>query len=298
MTISKEPLFQTSVHGKWILTGEHAVLRGCPAILFPLPSKTLKLKYWQSEKSDVRATFSGEYTDQLRQAFSSVLQRAIENLNLDHNNLFGQFHLENNIPIGAGLGASAALCVVIGRWFIFKKHLSQKDLFEFAKHLENLFHNESSGADIAAVMSENGIRFSQNEEIYSIKPSWKPNWTLSYSGKPSATALSVKKVKELWLSNPKLAQAIDDDMERSVKIAEKALSIPADEGFSYLKEAIEIGRNCFERWGLIEEHLERHINQLLDKGAVAAKPIGSGQGGFVVSLWRGKPKRNLGLEMI
>ena len=36
--------FNTRTYGKWILAGEHAVLRGCPALAFPLTSRSLHLE--------------------------------------------------------------------------------------------------------------------------------------------------------------------------------------------------------------------------------------------------------------
>lgn len=37
--------FQTTTHGKWILAGEHTVLRGHGALVFPILGKKLTLSY-------------------------------------------------------------------------------------------------------------------------------------------------------------------------------------------------------------------------------------------------------------
>ncbi len=36
---------ETIVHGKWILAGEHAVIRGFGALIFPIPSQQLRLQF-------------------------------------------------------------------------------------------------------------------------------------------------------------------------------------------------------------------------------------------------------------
>lgn len=295
--ILTQPEFQTTVYGKWILAGEHAVLRGSPAIIFPVKSKSLVLQYWSSD-SEARAEFSGEYGEELQFLFWSALERAIEILALNHADILGKFYLENQIPIGSGMGASAAICVAIGRWFVAQGKIPQENLLEFARQLENLFHNESSGADIAVAIANQGIYFSRRGGLHPIKYSWSPQWFLSFSGKVATTSRCVKQVKTLLANNPKLGEMLDNEMAEAVLLAEKALQTTPEEGLPQLAQAIEKGRYCFEQWGLTKGNIERHIQQLMAAGALAAKPTGSGDGGFVISLWGQKPSENLGVELI
>ena len=51
--------FEVKVSGKWILAGEHSVLRGGRAIVFPLNSRYLKLKYDKTE-TDFETKFEPE----------------------------------------------------------------------------------------------------------------------------------------------------------------------------------------------------------------------------------------------
>ncbi len=122
-------------------------------------------------------------------------------------NQVGYFHIENNIPVGVGMGASAALCVVMARWFAAQKFIENNDVALFAKRLEDQFHGKSSGADIAGVCSQHGIYFRQGQATpLSLK--WAPYWYLSFSGHQSkdhklrATSLCLaKKQSRPWRSN-------------------------------------------------------------------------------------------------
>jgi len=45
-------------YGKWILTGEHAVLRGCPALVFPLQQQFMEFTYIKSSE-DIKIEIKG-----------------------------------------------------------------------------------------------------------------------------------------------------------------------------------------------------------------------------------------------
>lgn len=289
--------YKTTVFGKWILSGEHAVLRGHPAIIFPVKNKKLELTYWSTD-DEIRADFTGIFGEEIQFLFWSALERAIEILAIQHQDLHGKLLIENNILVGAGMGASGALCVAIGRWLQKLDYFAEANLFEFSRQLENLFHGESSGADIAAAIAGSGVYFSRSGAMHSVKQTWSPKWYLSYSEKPSATSRCVKKVKDKWEADAKEAAEIDAKMADSVHLAESALAMNDASALPLLAKAIHQGYQCFQAWDLCDSIVEHHIKELKSAGALAAKPTGAGDGGYILSLWDAEPPKNLLDKMI
>lgn len=283
--------FETTTYGKWILSGEHAVLRGHPALVFPLKTCALKLSY-ERTNTPLKITQSGLAHAHMDELIRKVIKQGLILLNKEQETLCGNMQLVNEIPLGVGLGASAALCVAITRWLAYYFDDTIDD-FQFARQLEDLFHGQSSGLDIAGTAANDGVLF-QNGQVTPIFSTWQPCWYLSTSGEIGHTAECILQVNQLWKKDKAYAQHLDEQMADSVRLAHHAL---LSESFSNLKDAIELGYHCFAEWGLITPALNRHIEQLKAAGAAAVKPTGSGGGGHVLSLWLTPPIFNQSLEM-
>jgi mevalonate kinase len=283
--------FQTTTHGKWILAGEHAVLRGKSALVFPMDAKKLTLVYNAATKN-LSADFEGIHGEALHLLFWSVLEHGLRLLNRALNQIQGFFKLSNSIPIGVGMGASAALCVAVTRWFIDQGWLKAEDEFNFAKSLEDLFHGKSSGLDIVGVSASSGMEF-QNGKSVSIQQSWQPKWCLTSSGQPGLTSPCIAKVEALWKQDLSFARSIDERMQQSVDLARMALTETTSTAKIKLAGSMELAASCFRDWGLVSEVMALHIDGLKLKGALAVKPTGSGGGGYVLSLWNDYPSESL-----
>jgi mevalonate kinase len=287
--------FETRVHGKWILAGEHSVLRGVPALVFPLSSRFLDFSFLsQNNKQEdaLSLELAGEHGEELQLLFWGVLEKACMMKKVARKEIAGTVKIRSSIPVGAGLGASAALSVAFAKWFQHLKILQESELQEFARGLENLFHGESSGVDVAVALSGKPLRFVRGTPVSSaafLSPSWTPQWYVSYSGKRGVTSECVNRVKDLIAKDPELGRATDEDMKSAVLLAEQALTKNEEEGFTQLRGALDLANSCFARWNLTEGSLNQHMNWLKEQGAVAIKPTGSGNGGYVLSLWQTKP---------
>jgi mevalonate kinase len=286
--------FSVSVPGKWILAGEHAVLRGVPALVFPLRSRTLELKYSANNDKDLILNLQGDHGRDLQVLVWGVVDRACSLKQIQRAALHGELWLTSSIPVGAGMGASAALCVAVTRWLNFLGIVEESELFEFARTLENLFHGESSGVDIAVSLSGQGLHYERNGERRALEPTWQPQWYISYSGQRGITFECVNKVKEMIAADPARGAELDALMCAAVATCEAALAAPGSElGLSKLKSGIDQAAAVFEAWGLTEGAPAKHMKMLQEQGAYAVKPTGSGGGGYVLSVWNKPPPPDL-----
>jgi mevalonate kinase len=289
---------QITVSGKWILAGEHAVLRGSEALVFPLNSRFLKLTYLPNE-IDFQIDLKDQENSELRLIIWSVIEKGLKKLNLTKNNLKGRLIFESHILFGAGMGASATLCVALTRLFCKLGHLQHEDQYEFARDLENLFHGESSGVDVAVTLYNRALLFSRNQGFKEFQIQNKPYLFLSHTGARGVTKDCVEQVKTIFLQNPELAQKIDDQMKRSVGVFKELLLQTEVTAFSkqmWIKTLNE-AHDCFKQWGLVNETVIHHQNQLFKCGAEAVKLTGSGGGGFMLSYWS-QPPVNVDFDLI
>ncbi|HEY1020735.1 MAG TPA: hypothetical protein VGE06_00420, partial [Flavisolibacter sp.] len=174
--------FTCKSFGKWILAGEHAVLRGVPALVFPIQSRNLELSYSKGH-NPLELRLVGDHGKDLQLLVWGVLEKACEIKKISRADLTGTLLLESSIPVGAGMGASATLCVALTRWLGFLGYVEESEFYEFARNLENLFHGESSGVDIAVALTGQGLYFTRAGERKPLQASWQPRWYISYSGK-------------------------------------------------------------------------------------------------------------------
>lgn len=292
--------YSTQVPGKWILAGEHAVLRGVPAVVFPLRSRVLDLSYVASEAAtQINLSLHGEHGEELRLLLWGVIERACEMKNISRSSLTGELSIKSSIPVGAGMGASAALCVAVTKWMNYLGYVSKEEMFEFARSLENLFHGESSGVDIAVSLSGQGLHYERGQTPRELVPRWTPQWYISYSGKRGVTLDCVRKVKDFLAAHPTTGAQLDQDMRAAVALCEKALVENEEaQGRDLLCEGIRQARAVFDKWGLTEGAPQTHMELLLKYGALAVKPTGSGGGGYVLSLWNSPPPAELASQLI
>lgn len=283
--------FHTVTTGKWILAGEHAVLRGSPALVFPLPSARLEFSFDPKNASakDISLNLVGPRGPELDLLFWGVLEKACALTGLRRTQLEGVVTISNQIPVGAGLGASAAFCVAVARWFQHEGVIPDREIENFARELENLFHGESSGVDIAVAHGGKPIKFRRGGERQILNLNWQPLCFLTYSGQRGVTRECVNRVKDLWARQPELGKKLDLQMQSAVEMAEKALALSSSDGRPLLLRSLKSAAECFQAWGLFDPASEAKSKELAGRGAQAVKPTGSGGGGYLLSLWDETP---------
>jgi mevalonate kinase len=280
--------FTIEVPAKWVLTGEHAVLRGKGAIAFPHSRFGLKLVYRKQKGFSITA-------NPFQSVIKSLIGRALEFLG-EESRIFdsGEIDIQSQIPIGAGLGSSAALCAAIARLVIWKTGADPGVWIPLATHLEDVFHGKSSGMDVHAIVHGRPIEFSMQGGAQPMPGLRRiPKFELYDSGLRGQTLDCVEKVKHWRLMNPHLAGLYDDKMgDASVLAREGLLEFQSDtvRGLERLAKAVNDAQHCFENWGLCTPELIGQKHELLKQGALAVKLTGAGLGGFWVALWSGESR--------
>ena len=284
--------FKTRVPAKWVLSGEHAVLRGATAIAIPHPSLGLELEFEPDgfgkggSEIQVDPPSAQSLIVELLEAIGESWEFGDRSFKVPS----GKLKIESNIPIGAGLGSSAALCVALTRWISQPVKMDGAEQIELAKTLEHRFHGRSSGMDVAVISRGEPIAFMmEGSKIKSIGIKKLPRFTFHDTGLRARTSECVLRVEKFREESPLLALKIDEAMGEASRYALEGLvrfdGGSEKEGLALLQRGMNQARECFYSWELVPGEAKRIEEDLLKQGALAVKMTGAGGGGMVVALW-------------
>ena len=278
--------FKKRIYGKWILCGEHSVLRGHPALAFPLKAYYMEVEYKPSSlpfKVEVKGSLKKDLELGLKKFLDFSFQK------IGKKELKGELIFTNEIPFGAGLGASAVLCLGISWFFCYKKWITEEKVRDFAHQLEDFFHVKSSGIDVAVCFEEKPLLYQNGKIQKIISPSFSPFFFLSDSGIRTSTSKNIHQVEKEFEKDLKSNQERDLLMSQSVQLSLEALeSKDSKSRIEKLSLAFALAESCFNSWNLISPEFENYTRGIKKMGALGVKPTGSG-GGFALSFWKDAP---------
>lgn len=183
--------------------------------------------------------------------------------------------LKTDIPIGCGMGSSAALIVnlILGVNALFNLQFSQEKIYELALTAENLQHGRSSGLDIKLSLV-GGMHLFQHHQLtpINIKKATTGGSPLPFqyfnSGKPeSTTGECVTFVKQ---------QNFPATLWQEFKATTLAfISALQQQNNAELIKAIKKNHRLLCEIGVVPKHIQTMIAEIEDKGG-AAKICGAG----------------------
>lgn len=269
------------IYSKVILSGEHSVLRGGGSIV--APNKNFAFAY-NFKKSD---SFKMTYSEEVQKydiLFLGTVERGLELLSLKEDSIKVSVHIDSIVPLGSGLGGSAALCVFVAKLFHFSDLIPKENIFNFAHNIEDMFHGKSSGLDIAGCITDNLI-FYKKGEYFPIQASTKLKglvFTVHESGESGDTKSCINQVLKLKKTDPTLFLKLDTEMSDASEKLKKGFETGAIE---LIVDSFEKTKSIFRRWGLETEGVRSIYEKLFAKNALACRVSGSGMGGAVVAMW-------------
>ncbi|MEI8232367.1 MAG: mevalonate kinase [bacterium] len=200
-------MIRSTAPGKVILSGEHAVVYGQPAIVAAVQLRTTTII---GEGNDVLLP---NYPDDL---IKTIVKLTLKNLSIKTQAL--KVKSATNLPIGSGLGSSASLAAstIGGIVNYFGQSRSKEEINKLTYEIEKLSHGNPSGVDNTAVVYGGLLRFERgmngNNNIIQnleVKKILKKIWLID-SGKPDeTTGEMVQMVKEKYNDNKKLGEVFE-----------------------------------------------------------------------------------------
>ena len=286
----KNRVFKKRFYAKCVLSGEHSVLRGFPALVYPLPHFYIDVEYKKSPHP-LKWHYKKDIQKRHKLLLGLLIKKALKEVGKKKEDLRGDLKIKSNMPFGVGLGGSSVICSIAASLMAWGKWIKESEKQTLATSLENLFHGKSSGMDVASSLKGKPLIYEQGKKPKNL-PSFKskPLLFISFCGKKSSTSKAVKKVERLFKKDKKKAKKLDQQMFKSVKLCLKARTKSKKEALSLLIKAFFLAEDCYKSWGLFSPDLKKHSQTLKDKGALATKPTGAGMGGYVISLWEKKPQ--------
>lgn len=252
-----------SAPAKVILSGEHAVVYGKPALVSTIDLR-LKFSVWEA---------TAKTTDRDILFISQKIKNYLKTKKIDFKDDLFDFEIESDIPIGRGLGSSAALSVASSAAFLefYTGQVFEKDTVNnLAYEIEKKFHKNPSGVDNTAVCKGGLIIYKKNigpEKLDSkISKDLEKNLFLIDSGSPKeTTGQMVSFVKT------KISQEILNAIESSTNKLKTSIE---NMDISLFKECLIGNEKMLEKIGVVSQGTKKLLTEMSKFGV--GKVTGAG----------------------
>jgi mevalonate kinase len=285
------PAIYAYAPGKVILTGEHAVVYGQPAIAAPV--------------QEIRARAAIDARPNAEQGSIHLLapdiglNTSLAELPADHPMaiVFREVQSElgvkslpaltltitSDIPIAAGLGSGAAISVAVSRALsaFLGSPLSEESVSRIAFETDRYYHGTPSGIDNTVISYARMVYFTRGKPIEMLVNGQAFTLVIADSGIKSLTGEVVHEVRGRLEAHPERYQSI---MERigELSLAARAAIETGDPA----KLGLLLTNNHYQlqALGVSSLKLDLLVKIALEAGALGAKLSGAGCGGNIIAL--------------
>ena len=249
--------------GKIFLCGEHAVVYGEPAIACAIDLRT-RVRVREGKKSKITSPYVAGAVKKI----SELVE--LEGVNIDIN---------SDIPIGSGLGSSAAVTIAIlfALNLEFDVGLSKEEVAQLGHEVEREVQGAASPTD-TFVSTMGGVVF-----LPSCKrlKSLDCGIVIGNTGMVSSTKELVRQVARLKDRHPGIIQPI---FQTIGELARKGEYLVDKRDYKNIGELMNINQGLLESLGVGCPELAAQIYAARKAGALGAKITGAGGGGCMVAL--------------
>ena len=254
--------------GKVILVGEHFVVHGTPAITLPLFARGVRV-------SVVRAPGPWDtpprVADHVRQLLP-LLDEDPEALGVT---------VTSDLPIGAGLGGSAALAVALVRALDDQGTLTREAVRRRAHELEKVAHGTPSGVDDAVAAYACPVHYVSGSAPNPMEEVAAPRVWVGLTPERTSTMEAVAGVAERAAERPEWFRA---QLDEAALISEQTRLAMLGGDWEAVGSAMTRNHGLLQAIGVSTSALDGLVDAALAAGAFGAKLTGGGLGGAAIAL--------------
>lgn len=285
-----------SAPGKCIITGEHSVVYGTPALVTALDIRAYSTVELTDDNcitifgSDLGITgvfpTSLEVSPEVDPETLSVLRpiwiSCSKTLERGNKNVGLKVEINSEIPLSVGLGSSAAIAVstVAAVGHALGISLGKEEISSIAFEAEKAVHGTPSGVD-NSVATFGGVMTYERGKIQYINVRSEVPLVIGNTLKERNTGEWVAKVRYRHDRHPTVIDHIINAIADLTRKAEKAIK---DGDLKSLGELMNINQGLLYSLGVSTVELDRLVYIARKAGAYGAKLTGAGGGGCIIAL--------------
>lgn len=289
-------LITASAPGKVILFGEHAVVYGKPAIAVAVNKKahlTIKgrtdhLLKAQIKGQGVKASLDLENIPLKHEFQNGILKYVMKSWEILQKKQKIHFKgmdflLDLEMPIGAGLGSSAAVTVATLSALdqYYKAGLKRDEIASLAHQVELEVQGAASPIDTTLSTYGGAIYLSTSRKTEKLPLKQGLPLVIGHTPRAGNTAEMVRIVREKMGKYPSTIKPLFESIEQVTMEARETL---LEVGHEKLGELMNINHGLLDALGVSTPTLSRMVYQAREAGALGSKITGAGGGGSIVAF--------------